>query len=81
MSNFGANLDLIQIHLSGEDESAIERIQWLNNKINQTKYNYTAPTQKKDGSWVVWFYADIREWQDPKDLGPEDEKFIGKFGE
>ena len=81
MANFGANLSLIQVHLPGKDEEEIERLQWFNNLINQTKYNYSTPVQKKNGKWVVWFYADIREWKDPRELKPEDFEVLQKFGE
>lgn len=81
MANFGANLELIQIFLSGENEDEIVRLQFLNNQLNGVKYNYTPPAEKQDGSWIVWFYADIKEWKDPKELNEDEIQMLRKFGE
>ena len=81
MSTFGSNLELIQVYLDGKTRDDIIRLQYFNNQINQTKYNYTAPVQLKNGTYEVWFYADIKEWQDPRDLTDEEKELIRKFGE
>jgi len=81
MANFGANLELIQIYLEGKTKDDIVRIQYLNNQINATKFNYTPPEQQKNGVWVVWFFADIKEWQDPRELNEEEINMLRTFGE
>jgi hypothetical protein len=75
MANFGANLDLIPISLKADNEAELSRLMFLNNHINATKFNYMSPlfAQKK---WVVWFYADIKDWDNPNDLTADDMQFI-----
>lgn len=68
---FDANLELIQIYLDGNTKDDIVRLQYINNQINRIKYNYTTPM--KDGKkWLVWFYADIKDWNDPREVKPEE---------
>ena len=81
MADFGANLELIQIYLEGNTKDDIIRLQYLNNQVNAIKYNYVPPIEQKNGKWVVWFYADIKDWTDPTELNEEEISFLRKFGE
>lgn len=48
---------------------------FLNNQLNATKFNYMSPLFVKD-RWVVWFYADIKDWHDPRELSEDDLRFV-----
>ena len=75
MAKFGANLELIPISLDAETETDLSRLMFLNNQINATKFNYMSPLFARD-RWVVWFYADIKDWHDPRELTEEDLMFL-----
>jgi len=78
MANFGANLELIPIYLENESKDELIRLMVINNQINASKFNYMNPmlVEKK---WVVWFYADIKDWKSPVDLSEEELRFIKGF--
>ena len=40
-----------------------------------------SPFQQNNGRHVVWFYADIKMWNDPRELGEDDIQLLRKFGE
>lgn len=73
------NLNLVQLFIKGKDPSDLVRLQALNNHLNQMKYNYTPPSQLKDGSWIVWFFADLTRWQDPTRIKKGDLRIIREF--
>lgn len=75
MAKFGANLELIPISFSASTEEELSRLMFLNNQLNATKFNYMSPLFVKD-RWVVWFYADIKDWHDPRELSEDDLRFI-----
>jgi len=80
MASFGANLELIPIYLDSESKDGLVRLMYLNNQINSAKFNYMSPV--KDGKgWCVWFYADIKDWNDPRELSPEEQEMMRQFGE
>jgi len=82
MANFGANLELIPVFLRAADEFKLIELMVLNNQLNQMKYNYIeAPKQEKKGTWIAWFYADIKEWQDPSDLNEDEASLVTGFKE
>lgn len=39
------------------------RLMFENNLINNKRFNYHAPIQRKDGKWIVWFVDDITEYK------------------
>lgn len=80
MAKFGANLELIPIFLEAGTKLDLVRLEYLNNQINATKYNYMSPLIEGK-KWVVWFYADIKDWNDPNDLSETDISTLRKFGE
>ena len=75
MANFGANLELIPISLDAETDLELSRLMFINNQLNATKFNYMSPLFVKK-RWFVWFYADIKDWKDPRELNEEQMKFI-----
>ena len=80
MAAFGANLELIPIYLDSATKDGLIRLMYLNNQINSAKYNYMSPLL--DGkNWVVWFFADIKDWNDPREVSEEEEKMLRQFGE
>lgn len=81
MALMGSNLELIPIYLDAKDRDELIRLEYLNNQINGQKYNYNAPVQIKDGSYEVWFFADIKEWKDPSKLTKDEINIMRKFGE
>ena len=59
-----AQLTNVNIFLRGKTAEDLVKLQLANNALNGIQYKYQTPM--KDGaSWVVWFFADIREWKDP----------------
>ena len=81
MSSYGANLELIPIKLQAKTEDELIVLMYLNNQINSIKYNYMSPYEKNNGTQIVWFYADIKEWNDPNDLTKEEIDMMRRFGE
>ena len=80
MAKFGANLELIPIYLESPSKDELIRLMFLNNQINAAKFNYMSPL--KDGkNWIVWFFADIKDWNDPNDLDEDDIAMLRSFGE
>lgn len=78
MANYGANLSLVPIYLEHESKDELVRLTFLNNQINQIKFNYMSPL--KDGKkWIVWFYADIKDWKDPRKLSKDELRFVEGF--
>lgn len=62
-----AVLTNVNIFLSAKDKLELVSLQVVNNQINGIMYGYQTPvwTGKE---WVVWFFADINEWNDPGKL-------------
>lgn len=81
MSDFGANLSLVQVYLDAKTRDDIIRIQYINNILNQVKFNYSKPVQLKNGTYEVWFYADITNWKDPRELDEDEVKLLKGFRE
>ncbi|MEE8323964.1 MAG: hypothetical protein V3R57_10110 [Candidatus Bathyarchaeia archaeon] len=81
MADFGANLELIPIALVADDLRGLFRLCYLNNVLNQTKYNYGLPANElSDGKREIWFYGDIKDWKDPSDLTDEELFVLDSFG-
>lgn len=80
MAAFGANLELIPIYLDSESKDELIRLMYLNNQINSSKYNYMSPLLENK-KWVVWFFADIKDWNDPREVTKEEADMIRQFGE
>ncbi len=74
---FGANLHLIPICLKAETEEELQVLMYLANELNQQKFNYMTPYEKRNGTHVVWFYADIKEFKDPRELSEDEIQFMG----
>lgn len=75
MSNFGANLDLVPLCLESESKDELVQLMYLNNHLNHQKFNYMPPLFA-EGTWYVWFFADISEWQDPRSLNEGEAELI-----
>lgn len=80
MAEYGANLELIPIYLDERSKDDLIRLMYLNNQTNQIKYNYMSAPVKEGSRWVVWFYADIKTWQDPRELDEKDIEMMREFG-
>lgn len=78
MANFGANLNLIEICLGPATKEELFRLEWINNQINQQKYNYSAwvvakyAKNPKDNLYIVNFFADISDWKDPNEVSEKE---------
>ncbi len=69
------NLTNVNIFLQSETPEGLIELQLINNALNNTHYNYQTPTY--DGSfWRVWFFADVRGWQDPTGMSAEEADMI-----
>ena len=79
MAVYGSNLELIPIYLDAKDRDSLIKLMFLNNQINQQKYNYNSPQQVRNGSYEVWFFADIKEWEDPRELSEDDIRVLKGF--
>ena len=65
------NLTNVNIFLSADTAEGLVELQLLNNALNGVHYNYQTPTY--DGEkWLVWFFADVKKWQDPTGLSLDD---------
>ena len=61
----------VNLFLSADSPEGLIELQLINNILNGVHYNYQTPVH--DGSdWYVWFFADIKRWQDPRDIPQED---------
>ena len=61
------NSTTVLIHLRSKSAKKLELLQVMNNELNHvTAYNYLNP-QFADGFFYVWFYADMKTWNDPTD--------------
>jgi hypothetical protein len=59
-----ANLENVNIFLRAQTPLELVALQAANNAINGMQYAYQTPVWTgKD--WVIWFFADIKEWNDP----------------
>lgn len=60
-------LTRVNIFLEAKNELELVQLQVLNNQVNNTMFTYQTPiwTGKK---WVIWFFANIEEWNDPREL-------------
>jgi len=75
---FDANLELVQVYMDSTTKDGIIKLQYLNNVLNRKKYNYTTPM--KDGkTWIVWFFADIGDWTDPRGMSEEEIQTVKGF--
>ena len=77
MADYGANLELIPVHMSADSDEEIELLMVLNNQLNQTKFNYmSAPQERSSGKIVVYFYADIKYWKNPAELTEKERELM-----
>lgn len=53
------NPNIIQIYFVASNEDNVVRLQKATNDINGRAYNYATPTQRRDGKYIVWFYANF----------------------
>jgi hypothetical protein len=65
------NLTNVNIFLRANSPEELIELQLINNALNGVHYNYQTPIY--DGtSYIVWFFADVKKWQDPTGLGPDE---------
>jgi len=70
-----ANLESVNIFLSAKTPEEIVGLQILNNAINGIEYHYQTPM--KDGDkWIIWFFADVKDWIDPSKTNEETKRFV-----
>ena len=53
------NLMRAKLFLVAPNEQKLVEEMLKNNILHETMFGYEKPDQKKDGTWVVWFDADI----------------------
>ncbi len=59
------NEQTVMVFLKAKTEKELVKKQLINNIVNQMKFNYVNPVY--DGkSWVIWFFANLKEWKDPE---------------
>ena len=61
------DITTINIALEAKSVKEIMQMQLLNNTVNNCRYNYQTPVWTGK-SWVVWFFADLNQWNDPREL-------------
>ncbi|NQX99772.1 MAG: hypothetical protein HRT70_01315 [Flavobacteriaceae bacterium] len=76
MALYGVNLELVPIYLESDSKDELVRLMVINNQLNGQKFNYMSP-MLENNMWVVWFFADIKEWQDPNELSEEEIVAVG----
>lgn len=66
----------VNIFLRAKTPEELVELQLLNNQANNIMFAYQTPVWTgKD--WVVWFFADVPTWVDPKSWTPEVIKRLG----
>ena len=69
------NLTNVNIFLESKTAEGLIELQIINNALNGTHFNYQTPVF--DGEvWRVWFFVDVKKWQDPHGLTPEEADLI-----
>jgi len=68
--SFSANLDLVPVFLEADSREKLVRKMVINNYFNHAKFNYMEPRFEKN-KYVVWFYADLKDYKAPDDLSEE----------
>lgn len=76
MALISAQLELIPVYLEAKSKKELVMKMFLTNKLNVRKYNYMSPMLEKD-VWVVWFYADIKNYKSVDDLQEEEKVLLG----
>jgi len=61
------SLTNVNNYLSAKTEDELLELQILNNHVNGIRYAYQTPVWTGD-KWVIWFFADLQEWNDPRNL-------------
>lgn len=65
----------VNIFLRAQTPEDLVELQIMNNMLNGVHYNYQTPMY--DGSeWYVWFFADVKRWNDPRDIDDESMSFL-----
>lgn len=65
------NLTNVNIFLKSNTPEGLIELQLINNALNGVHYNYQTPTYDGE-AWLVWFFADVKKWQDPTGLTAEE---------
>lgn len=69
------NLTNVNIFLQSDTAEGLIELQLINNALNGIHYNYQTPVY--DGSkWFVWFFADVKKWQDPTGLSAKEAEVV-----
>lgn len=63
--------------LRADTPEELVQAQLVNNAINGKHYNYQTPVFDGD-EWFVWFFADLRQWQNPEALDDEQINFFNE---
>ena len=78
---YGANLYLVPLHFNAKTKLELTRLCAMNNVLNGMKYNYDNVIQENDDTYTIQFYADMKTWQDPRDLSQEEISLLEGFNE
>jgi len=73
-----ANLQAVNIFMRAKTPEILVSLQLANNEANAIQYSYKTPVWTgKD--WIVWFFADLKSWNDPTKLTEEARKLASEL--
>ena len=65
-----ASVTNINVALKAKTVEKLIELQVINNAVNNIHYNYQTPVWTGE-EWVIWFFVDIKKWNNPMTMDQE----------